>query len=48
LEGIRDPDIIIEGHGLAEEERIYIRKEDMSKELEKTILLEEVSWRLKS
>lgn len=41
LDGIRDLDIIAEGRGLMEEERR--RKEDMSKELEKIILFEEVS-----
>jgi hypothetical protein len=39
-------DVIAEGHGLLEEE--WTRKEDMSKELEKTLLFEEVSWRQKS
>jgi hypothetical protein len=43
LEGIQDLDVIAEGRGLAAEERM--RKEDMSKELDKTILQEEVSWR---
>jgi hypothetical protein len=43
LEGIRDLDIIAKGRSLIEDERV--RKEDMSKELEKTILLKEVSWR---
>ena len=39
-------DVIAEGHGLVEEE--WTRKEDMSKELEKTLLFEEASWRQKS
>ena len=43
LEGIQDLDVIAKGHGLVAEERM--RKEDMSKELDKTILQEEVSWR---
>jgi hypothetical protein len=38
LEGIQDLDIISEGRNLMEE-----RKEDMSKELEKIVLFEEVS-----
>jgi hypothetical protein len=46
LEGIRDLDVIAEDRDLVEEERM--RKEDMSKELEKTFLFEEVSWRQKS
>jgi hypothetical protein len=39
-------DVIAEGCGLAEEERM--RKEAMAKELERILLLEEVSWRWKS
>jgi hypothetical protein len=46
LEGIQGMNVIAEGHGLLEEE--WTRKEDMSKELEKTLLFEEVSWRQKS
>jgi hypothetical protein len=46
LEGIWDQDIIAEDCGLVEEERM--RKVDMFKELEKTFLFEEMSWRQKS
>jgi hypothetical protein len=42
LECIRELDFIAEGRVLTEEERM--KKEDMSKELERVILLEEVSW----
>jgi hypothetical protein len=38
--------LIEEGHGLVAEERM--RKIDMTKELEKTLLYEEVKWRQKS
>jgi hypothetical protein len=46
LDGIRELDIIAEGRPLTEDERL--RKEDISKELERFILFEEVSWRQKS
>jgi hypothetical protein len=40
LEGIRDLDIIAKGRCLVEE---WVRKLDMSKELEKSLLLEQVN-----
>jgi len=43
LEGIRDLDLIEECRCLEEEERV--RKIDMLKELEKTLLFEEMNWR---
>jgi len=46
LEGIWELGLIEEGHGLVAEERM--RKIDMTKELEKTLLYEEVKWRQKS
>jgi hypothetical protein len=46
LEGIRDSDCIDEGRGLLEEERM--RRTDMTKEFEKTLLFEEINWRQKS
>jgi hypothetical protein len=46
LKGSWELDVIAEGRGLAEEERM--RKDDMSKELEKAILFEEVSCTHKS
>jgi hypothetical protein len=46
LEGIQELDFIVEGRVLTEDEKR--RKEDMSNEFEKVILLEEMSWRWKS
>jgi len=46
LEGIRELDSVDEGRGLEEEEKV--RKIDMSRELEKTLLSEEIIWRQKS
>jgi len=40
LEGIRELDSVDEGRGLEEEEKV--RKIDMSRELEKTLLFEEI------
>jgi hypothetical protein len=46
LDGIRELDIIAKGRPLAEDERL--RKEDISSELERILLLEEVSRKQKS
>jgi len=46
LEGIRELDVIEECRSLEEDERV--RKIDMSREMEKTLLFEELSWRQKS
>jgi hypothetical protein len=46
LEGIRELDLVEECRCLEEDEKV--RKIDMSKELEKTLLFEEMSWRQKS
>jgi len=46
LEGICELDSVDEGRGLEEEEKV--RKIDMSRELEKTLLFEEIIWRQKS
>jgi hypothetical protein len=46
VDGIRELEIIAEGRLLIEEERK--RKEDYSRDLERLILYEEVSWRQKS
>jgi len=43
LEGICELDSVDEGRGLEEEEKV--RKIDMSRELEKTLLFEEIIWR---
>jgi hypothetical protein len=43
LDGIWELDFIAEGRPLIEAERL--RKEDFSKELERVIIFEEVSWR---
>jgi len=45
LEGIREWDCIEEGRGLVKER---MRNIDMIKELEKTLLFEEINWRQKS
>jgi len=44
LEGIREWDCIEEGRGLVKER---MRNIDMIKELEKTLLFEEINWRQK-
>jgi hypothetical protein len=46
LEGIRELELIEECRCLEEDEKV--RKVDMSRELEKTVLFEEMSWRQKS
>jgi hypothetical protein len=46
LEGIRELDAIEECRSLEEDERV--RKIDMSREIEKTLLFEELNWRQKS
>jgi len=46
VEGIREMDVIEECRGLGEDERV--RKIDMSREMEKTLLFEELNWRQKS
>ena len=46
LEGIREIDICGEGRGLNEEERR--RKDELSSELERLLLYEEISWCQKS
>jgi hypothetical protein len=46
LNGIRELDMIAAGRPLTEDERL--RKEDFYRELERIILLQEVSWRQKS
>lgn len=46
LEGIRELGSVDEGRSLEEEEKV--RKTDMSRELEKTLLSEEIIWRQKS
>jgi len=46
LEGIRELDVIEECRSLEEDERV--RKIDMSREMEKTLLFEELNWRQKS
>jgi hypothetical protein len=46
LEGIKELECFEEARGLVEEERV--QKSDMIRELEKTLLFEEVNWRQKS
>jgi len=46
LESIRELDAIEECHSLEEDERV--RKIDMSREMEKTLLFDELNWRQKS
>jgi len=46
LEGICELDSVDEGRGLEEEEKV--RKIDMSREQEKTLLFEEIIWKQKS
>jgi hypothetical protein len=46
VDGISELEIIVEGKSLIEEERK--REEDYSRDLERLILYEEVSWRNKS
>jgi hypothetical protein len=46
LEGIKELECIEESWGLVEEEQV--RKSDMIRELEKTLMFEEVNWRQKS
>jgi hypothetical protein len=46
LEGIQEMDVLAETRGLVQEEKL--KKADMSKELEKTLLCEEIHWRQKS
>jgi len=46
LEGIKELECFEEARGLVEEERV--QKSDMIRELEKTLLCEEVNWRQKS
>jgi hypothetical protein len=43
MNGIQELDVIVEGRTLIEEERV--KREDFSKELERLLLYEEVSWR---
>jgi hypothetical protein len=45
LEGIQEMDVLAENRGLTEEENE--KKEDMSRELENTLLCEEIHWRQK-
>jgi hypothetical protein len=46
LEGIQEMDVLAENRGLLEEEKM--KKEDMARELEGTLLCEEIHWRQKS
>jgi hypothetical protein len=46
LEGIHELDIIAKGRPLTEDERL--RKDEINRELERFILLDEVCWRQKS
>jgi hypothetical protein len=46
VDGIRELDIIVEGRSLFEEERQ--RKEEYSRDLERLLFYEEVSWRQRS
>jgi exonuclease III len=46
LEGIQEMDVLAENRGLLEEEKM--KKEDMARELESTLLCEEIHWRQKS
>jgi hypothetical protein len=46
LEGIHEMDIIAKGRPLTEDERL--RKDEINRELERFILLDEVCWRQKS
>jgi len=46
MEGIRELELIEEQRGLEEEDKI--RRVDMAREMEKTLLFEETSWRQKS
>jgi hypothetical protein len=46
LEGIKELECFEETRGLVEEERV--QKSDMIRELEKTLMCEEVNWRQKS
>jgi hypothetical protein len=45
LEGIQEMDVLAENRGVTEEENE--KKEDMSRELENTLLCEEIHWRQK-
>jgi hypothetical protein len=45
LEGIQELDVLAESRGLVQAEKL--KKADMSKELEKTLLCEEIHWRQK-
>ncbi len=46
MDGIRELDIIAKGRPLTEDERL--RKDEINRELERFILLDEVCWRQKS
>jgi hypothetical protein len=46
LEGIREVELIEERRCLEEDEKV--RRVDMAREMEKTLLFEELSWRQKS
>jgi hypothetical protein len=46
LEGIKELECFEEARGLVEEE--WVQKSDMIRDLEKTLLFEEVNWRQKS